>query len=515
MIRTSKLSAEQQRESFFTALFSHSDKFIEIREIDKEKRLVSRQFLSYSEAISFVPSQDNNVYAGIFERRGRHSGSKKECLRTKALWADFDDMLYEEALYRIEMAKIPYPSMLINSGNGVHAYWILDKPAGHEVQEVLRSLSERIGADLKATDIPRILRVPGTKNVKSETLDCTFVQPDNGLRFDLRTFADRLKVNLSSVSKKPKEAIESLLKIKYNGLHNMASGVKKGERNFCTGRITQTLKRLGYSKQEVQEVLIQWNRLNSPEKPLPELKQEVQSFWTEQYQYAGQNFSDARLQEINERFIDSETEFFVVDEHECFHYDNELLGSVFPKVSGLTFAVLAIIKLSEDKGITLKEIAKICRRDTLDRTLRESISFLVKQKHVSKKERKGKATIYFFSEKPFSHKRGFTSVNKLLHKLFISEVDARAADKELNQFKKVREDRQAYNRLNELRYKLLILLENYAYNSKRECFPSDFTLAERMQVTPKTIKNNLRWLEANQYLLTEKREGKRYIKLLY
>lgn len=497
----------RDQEQFYKALFNDAKDFIEIRLISESKPKPQQIFLTFKELLHYSAPLDSNVYIGIFGRSKKGSGKSENCSKTNAIYLDFDGMELEEINFRIDMAGLPQPSMIVNSGHGYHVYWLLEKAAGHEVQPIIKAMQALLNADPKAVDPARILRVPDTMNVKADPIKCELIEL-NDRRTALETFESILKVKAQAEIIEHIEGIPELLEIRFNGLNNMAAGVQKGERNFCTGRIVQTLKRLNYTKHEASEIIFRWNTLNRPKKPVNELKKEINVFWHEsQYKYDGKTFSDEGLQELNERFIDNETAFFKGGEDSNFHYDNDLLGDQFYKISGLVFAVLAIVKLSEEKGITLKEIAHLCRRTVEDKTLLKSVDHLVKNNHVSKKTKKGLPAIYHFKEKAFSEKRGFTSTPKLLHKLYIEACNARQLEKELN--------RRPADRLNETRYKMLILLESYAFDSKRELFASDSTLANRMRLTNKSIKNNLQWLVDNQYIKFAEKQGRRYIRLIY
>lgn len=84
----------------------------------------------------------------------------------------------EAAVAVIEFAerlRLPNPT-LVDSGNGVHSYWILDQPlspeAAKSLSEKLKLLchAHRLHADPSVTaDLARILRVPGTYNFKDES----------------------------------------------------------------------------------------------------------------------------------------------------------------------------------------------------------------------------------------------------------------------------------------------------------------------------------------------------------
>jgi len=69
---------------------------------------------------------------------------------------------------------IPHPSIVIHSGRGIYAKWILDRtiprqalPRWNRLQAELVSAFELIGADPAAKDASRVLRIVGTVNTKS------------------------------------------------------------------------------------------------------------------------------------------------------------------------------------------------------------------------------------------------------------------------------------------------------------------------------------------------------------
>jgi len=140
------------------------------------------------------------------------------CLwKIRTLWADIDHVSPPEALKAISNAKLPEPSIVVNSGNGVHVYWLLQEPVliddvgspppvlldwdkkkdgssqprkyvvqdkervyldqnrhafklspkALRVQHTLAGIAESIGGD-HTKDLSRLLRLPGTMNRKDE-----------------------------------------------------------------------------------------------------------------------------------------------------------------------------------------------------------------------------------------------------------------------------------------------------------------------------------------------------------
>lgn len=72
--------------------------------------------------------------------------------------------------------KVPIPNYVIDSGRGMYLIWLINSvpskalPLWKAVQEYLYSQLECFGADRKALDATRILRVPGSINSKAKTV---------------------------------------------------------------------------------------------------------------------------------------------------------------------------------------------------------------------------------------------------------------------------------------------------------------------------------------------------------
>jgi len=126
-------------------------------------------------------------------------------------WADLDGVTVAEALNRIDKAGLPKPSIIINSGHGIHLYWILveafiiddagepvitkDKkkiplsPKAEKIQSIMRGMYAVIGGD-HTQDVSRILRMPDSMNRKNERngqkpLPCTLVECHPDRRYPL------------------------------------------------------------------------------------------------------------------------------------------------------------------------------------------------------------------------------------------------------------------------------------------------------------------------------------------
>lgn len=69
-----------------------------------------------------------NPFFGVYARPGLQHERAFQIRVVRVLFADLDNVTVPEALARVVAAKLPRASIVVNSGNGVHLYWILEEP---------------------------------------------------------------------------------------------------------------------------------------------------------------------------------------------------------------------------------------------------------------------------------------------------------------------------------------------------------------------------------------------------
>jgi hypothetical protein len=114
----------------------------------------------------------------------------------RALYIDIDGVEGDQigCSYRIlelaEKKEIPKPTMIVNSGRGIHVYWrIVNAPYGalqtwQELEDYLYYKLKHLGADMAATDGARILRLPGTINSKNNSI-CRALLIDDSIEYSM------------------------------------------------------------------------------------------------------------------------------------------------------------------------------------------------------------------------------------------------------------------------------------------------------------------------------------------
>jgi hypothetical protein len=127
-----------------------------------------------------VPDGNVNVYFGVHptvSRKGTYERSTLDKIAAiNCLFAEFDAKDFDggkPAVLAHVDALSPAPSVVVDSGGGYHCYWLLrttfvlstdqDRERARSVQ---RDWVAFVGGDPGAKDLARVLRVPGTRNLK-------------------------------------------------------------------------------------------------------------------------------------------------------------------------------------------------------------------------------------------------------------------------------------------------------------------------------------------------------------
>lgn len=148
--------------------------------------------------------------------------------RVGLLFVDMDcyklNLLPEQAMSKVLFAcddhRIPYPSIVIHSGRGIYAKWILKSalprqalPRWNRVQAELVQALSFVGGDAGAKDASRVLRIVGTVNTRSGEI-CRVLRitpgPDGQpIRYDFEYLSDRVlpltRRELEQQRKEPKD----------------------------------------------------------------------------------------------------------------------------------------------------------------------------------------------------------------------------------------------------------------------------------------------------------------------
>lgn len=154
-------------------LFRPGDTF-EIRVKTPDEKGAKQFWLPFEQRQKFVDlhipiHEENrrNIWVGVATRLRTGDSTP---VTHRALWVDFAESIrtLPQVNAEIERANLPPPTMLVNSGNGFHAYWRLSRDATPEqVRPYSKGLHAAMSSD-NTYDSARCMRVPGTLNPKTD-----------------------------------------------------------------------------------------------------------------------------------------------------------------------------------------------------------------------------------------------------------------------------------------------------------------------------------------------------------
>jgi hypothetical protein len=168
--------------SLWLSRLSHD---VEIRSLPSKDQLWSRNPDEIAARIHQMEQKRQNVFFGVLGREGK-GGGKENVKEAHCLWADIDFKDLKEGQAEADGIVATFdhaPSLQIATGGGYHLYWFLEERTNDvgRVERILKGFCPRLKSDPSATDISRVLRVPGTKNFKYDpprTVKIVSFEPD-------------------------------------------------------------------------------------------------------------------------------------------------------------------------------------------------------------------------------------------------------------------------------------------------------------------------------------------------
>ena len=115
-----------------------------------------------------TPERRVGVFVTINETdfNGRRS---ENIVRPRALFADADSNEQITRAMEVIEARGATPSMIVESGRGRHFYWVCPDIAREQFSSLQKGLIDKLGTDKAITDLPRVMRLPGTLHLKDPT----------------------------------------------------------------------------------------------------------------------------------------------------------------------------------------------------------------------------------------------------------------------------------------------------------------------------------------------------------
>jgi Primase C terminal 1 (PriCT-1) len=208
-----------------------------------------------------------DVYVGVAPRWDS-DGTRAGVRRLGAVWADLDAKGEHTVGSRLRQLQdlTCHPSILVLTGGGCHAYWLLTKPADgleqlERAEGLMRWLGQGLGGD-PVWDRARILRVPSTFNYKYELprpVELERLEPR--LRYDLDELEEMAKAFPEEGA--PEGVPTSVPTAGRSSVRRdaLAAPIPTGERNVTLASVAGSLRDRGLDEGTIPVVLLEVNRL--------------------------------------------------------------------------------------------------------------------------------------------------------------------------------------------------------------------------------------------------------------
>ena len=160
-----------------------TDGYIQILNIDQSKKI--KIYNTKINSIKEVIEEEANEQLDFFITPNTFYKPQRQVANIRqfrALFVDIDNCENNQCYtaYKVfEMAEegiIPKPTMIVDSGRGLHVYWrIKNAPYGalytwQELVDLFCTRLKPLGADSRATDASRVLRLPATLNSRNNSI---------------------------------------------------------------------------------------------------------------------------------------------------------------------------------------------------------------------------------------------------------------------------------------------------------------------------------------------------------
>ena len=203
-----------------------------------------------------------DVYFQLATTDGK-SGQTDSLITRTCLAFDFDGknsgLTVSDIITRFRQLKL-WHHALIDSGNGYHAYVLINPTSDFEKVDLIQSkLAERLGADPNAIKKTQILRVPYTQNRKGDPKPVKIVNlfTENVKRYDI----DHLYARFGRSERSKKQSfdmLQSTTSLPPCIDQALSQGTAEGQRNATLSAIVPFLRHRGKTLQEIKAVCKEW-----------------------------------------------------------------------------------------------------------------------------------------------------------------------------------------------------------------------------------------------------------------
>ncbi len=257
-------------QQFFNEMYKYlpetNTHFLELRALQNElpTKIEFIKLFNAEQGIKSFIQKHNDTYScyfGIAARNNNKSGAK-HCSYLPAIYIDIDcgnighkkaSLLKtkEEALNFLKRVNLE-PNVIVDSGNGLHVYWLFDKPLEitpdniNRGESLMKKLSGILGGD-STHDVSRIFRIPDTLNHKQNPpVRCQILTENYSTRHTLSELEQM-------VANHPLGKIDHK-KIKEEYKYKIFGNVEVEDRSAADQSIITYLSGIGFSREDIYSI---------------------------------------------------------------------------------------------------------------------------------------------------------------------------------------------------------------------------------------------------------------------
>lgn len=131
-----------------------------------------------------------DIYMGMNTLKdGTYSRTKRDIREIKHIYLDLD-YRGSDSLKAIQSSdEVPKPNFVLDTSPGKHqVIWKIEGATSQEAEDLQQRMAHEFGADIAATDVSRVLRLPGFANRKYQTECLVRVTKQSDRTYSLRDF---------------------------------------------------------------------------------------------------------------------------------------------------------------------------------------------------------------------------------------------------------------------------------------------------------------------------------------
>lgn len=264
-------------------------------------------FNNVDDMIDFCTSKRmnyKNVYFSISTTNGK-DGKLNNLSNSYTLAFDFDKKSlpdgfnHKDVLNRFRNIKLKYHA-LIDSGNGYHAYVLIEQCDDlKKVNNIMKSIAEKLGSDLDAAKKTQIMRVPMTYNCKEKErrklARVIFVEDKDKLqRYTIEHLYNEYCLNKSKRDAVNVEYLQKDTNVKPCVREILDNGSKESCNNKDLQKIVVELRYRNKSLAHIKELVKEWNLKNEVMWSESELKYQTEYMY-EKLHYAEYNCDNCNM----------------------------------------------------------------------------------------------------------------------------------------------------------------------------------------------------------------------------